>query len=101
MLETADTREMWDGGGRHRVRTRCFAREELDALLVDRGFEIIERGGISAFSLLLSFLSKLDKLGSYSEPQMAAVHRLLIGLSRSGCFNRCHVVIAAKPAAAV
>ena len=101
MLETADTREMWDGEGHQRVRTRCFSRQELDALIADRGFEIIEWGGISAFSLLLSFLSKLDRLGSYSEAQMAAVHRLLISLSRSGCVNRCHVVIAAKTVAAV
>jgi len=96
MLETADRREMWDGENQHRVRTRCFSREELHAILTARGFEIIEWGGISAFSLLLSFLSKLDRLGPQSEAQLAAVHQLLISLGRSGCYKRCHVVIAAK-----
>lgn len=96
MLETADRREMWDGEDQHRVRTRCFSREELHAILAARGFEIIEWGGISAFSLLLSFLSKLDRLGPHTEAQLAAVHQLLISLGRSGCSRRCHVVIAAK-----
>jgi hypothetical protein len=60
------------------------------------GFEIVETGGISAFSLLLSFLSKSDGLGPESEAQLAAVHQLLISLARTGCCSRCHVVIAAK-----
>jgi len=98
MLDTVETGEMWDGEGHLQVRTRCFSREELEALVANRGFEIIQWGGISTFSLLLSFLSKLDKLGSNGEAQMAAVHRLLISLSRSGFWNRCHVVIAAKAA---
>ncbi len=96
MLETADRREMWDGENQHRVRTRCFSREELHAILTARGFEIIEWGGISAFSLLLSFLSKLDRLGPHAEAQLAAVHQLLISLGRTGCCRRCHVVIVAK-----
>jgi hypothetical protein len=96
MLETADRREMWDGENQNRVRTRCFSREELHAILTAQGFEIIEWGGISAFSLLLSFLSKLDRLGSHAEAQLAAVHKLLISLGRTGCCPRCHVVIAAK-----
>jgi ubiquinone/menaquinone biosynthesis C-methylase UbiE len=98
MLDTVETGEMWDGEGHLQVRTRCFSREELEAHVANRGFEIIQWGGISTFSLLLSFLSKLDKLGSNGEAQMAAVHRLLISLSRSGFWNRCHVVIAAKAA---
>ena len=96
MLETADRREMWDGENQHRVRTRCFSREELHAILAAQGFEIIDWGGISAFSLLLSFLSKLDRLGPYTEAQLTAVHQLLISLGRTGCSRRCHVVIAAK-----
>jgi ubiquinone/menaquinone biosynthesis C-methylase UbiE len=96
MLETADRREMWDGENQHRVRTRCFSREELHAILAAQGFEIIDWGGISAFSLVLSFLSKLDRLGPYTEAQLAAVRQLLISLGRSGCSRRCHVVIAAK-----
>jgi len=96
MLETARSREMWDGEDGHRVRTRCFAREELDALVAALGFEIVETGGISAFSLLLSFLSKLDRLGPESEAQLAPIHQLLISLAHTGCFSRSHVVIAAK-----
>jgi ubiquinone/menaquinone biosynthesis C-methylase UbiE len=100
MLDTVETQEMWDGEGHLRVRTRCFTREELEALIATQGFKIIKWGGISAFSLLLSFLSKLDKLGSHSEAQMAGVHRLLVRLSQSGCWNRCHVIVVAKTAAA-
>ena len=96
MLETACSREMWDGEDGHRVRTRCFAREELHALVAAQGFEIVESGGISAFSLVLSFLSKLDRLGPESEAQLAPIHQLLIRLAHTGCFSRSHVVIAAK-----
>ena len=96
MLETARSREMWDGEDETRVRTRCFSRTELHALVATQGFKIIETGGISDFSFLLSFLSKLDKLGSESDAQLAAVHQLLISLARTGCCSRCHVVIAAK-----
>ena len=96
MLETARNREMWDGEDGHRVRTRCFSREEFHALVSAQGFEIIETGGISAFSLLLSFLSKLDRLGPESEAQLPPIHQLLISLAHTGCCSRCHVVIAAK-----
>ncbi len=96
MLETARSREMWDGEDGHRIRTRCFSREELHSLVAAEGFEIIETGGISAFSLLLSFLSKLDRLGPESEAQLAPMQQLLISLAHAGCFSRSHVVIAAK-----
>jgi ubiquinone/menaquinone biosynthesis C-methylase UbiE len=96
MLETARSREMWDGEHGPRVRTRCFSRGELHALVAAQGFEILETGGISAFSLLLSFLSKSNKLGPESNAQLAAVHQLLITLARTGDYSRCHVVIAAK-----
>ena len=96
MLKTARSREMWDAEDGHRVRTRCFSREELHGLVAAEGLEIAETGGISAFSLLLSFLSKLDRLGPESETQLAAMHQLLISLGHIGCFSRSHVVIAAK-----
>jgi SAM-dependent methyltransferase len=96
MLETASSREMWDGEDGHRVRTRCFSRRELHALVAAQGFEIVDTGGISAFSLLLSFLSNSDKLGPESDAQIAAVHQLLIRLAHTGCCSRCHVVIAEK-----
>lgn len=98
MLETACRNEMWDGENQHRVCTRFFSRDELCALLTTRGFEIVRWGGVSAFSLLLSFLSKLDRLGPRSETRLSALHRLLIDLSRSGECNRCHVAVAAKAA---
>jgi ubiquinone/menaquinone biosynthesis C-methylase UbiE len=96
MLETAHGREMWDGEDGHRVRTRCFSHEELRDLVAAQGFEIVQSLGVSAFSLLLSFLSKLNKLGSATEAQLADLHRLLISLGRTGCFKRCHVIIALK-----
>ena len=96
MLETARSREMWDGEDGTRVRTRCFTRSELHALVAAQGFRILETGGISAFSLLLSFLSKSDGLGPESDAQLAAVHQLLISLAHTGRYSRCHVVIAIK-----
>ena len=96
MLETARTRQMCDGEDENRVRTRCFSRAELLALVAARGFEVVGTGGISAFSLLLSYLSKSDRLGPVSDAQLAAVHQLLIGLAHTGHYNRCHTVIAAK-----
>jgi SAM-dependent methyltransferase len=96
MLETARSREMWDGEDKTRVRTRCFSSGELHALVAARGFQILDTGGISAFSLLLSFLSKADGLGPESDAQLDAVHQLLISLAHTGCCSRCHVVIAAK-----
>ncbi len=96
MLETAGRREMLDGEDEIRVRTRCFSRQELHALVAAHGFRIVNSGGISAFSLLLSFLSKVDRLGPESEAQLAAVHRLLVSLGRTGSFRRCHVIIAEK-----
>jgi SAM-dependent methyltransferase len=101
MLETARKREMWDGQYENGVRTRCFSRGELHALITAQGFEIIKTGGISAFSLLMSFLSKLDRLGPDSETQLDAVHRMLVSLGRTGCYPRCHVVIAEKCPASV
>ena len=96
MLETANSREMWDGEDENRVRTRCFSKPELHALVAAQGFEIVEAGGVSAFSLLLSFLSKSNRLGPESDAQLAAVHQLLISLAHTGSYNRCHVLIAAK-----
>jgi SAM-dependent methyltransferase len=96
MLETARSRVMWDGEDEARVRTRCFLRGELHALVAAQGFEILETNGISAFSLLLSFLSKSGRLGLESEAHLSDVHQLLISLARMGCCSRCHVVIAAK-----
>jgi|SRR5271166_1814287 len=96
MLETAHSQEMWDGENETRIRTRCFSRRELHTLVAAQGFQILDAGGISTFSLLLSFLSKSDRLGSESDAQLAAVHQLLISLARTGCCSRCHVVIATK-----
>jgi ubiquinone/menaquinone biosynthesis C-methylase UbiE len=96
MLDTAHRGEMWDGEDKHRVRTRFFTADAIRALVAAQGFEIIECGGISAFSLLLSFLSKIDRLGQGAEAQLAAVHRLLLGLGRTGRFRRCHVIVAEK-----
>jgi ubiquinone/menaquinone biosynthesis C-methylase UbiE len=96
MLETARSGEMWDGEDETRVRTRCFSRRELIALISAQGFQIVEIAGISTFSLLLSFLSKSDRLGPESDAQLAAVHQLLISLAHTGCCSRCHVVIAAR-----
>jgi ubiquinone/menaquinone biosynthesis C-methylase UbiE len=101
MLETAQRREMWDGENGHRVRTRFFSDEEIRSLIEAQGLEIIESRGISAFSLVLSFLSKLDKLGRESEAQLADVRRLLVSLGRTGWFRRCHVIVAEKRRATV
>jgi hypothetical protein len=38
----------------------------------------------------------LDRLGSESDAQLAPTLQLLISLAHTGCWPRCHVVIAAK-----
>ena len=101
MLETSHRREMWDGEHGHRVRTRFFSYEEICSLVEAQDFEIIESGGISAFSLLLSFLSKMGRLGQGPDTQLAAVHQLLVSLGRTGWFRRCHVIVAEKRCATV
>jgi hypothetical protein len=101
MLETSCSREMWDGQYADGVRTRCFSRSELHALIAAQGFEITESGGISAFSLLISFLSKLNRLGPGSETHLPALHQLLVDLGRTGSHTRCHVVIAEKRGPAI
>jgi ubiquinone/menaquinone biosynthesis C-methylase UbiE len=101
MLETACRREMSDGEDGHRVRTRFFLYEELRDLVAAQGFEITDSGGISAFALLLSFLSKLDRLKHATEEQLAAMHQLLVRLGRTGWFRRCHVIIAEKRVATI
>lgn len=99
MLETACTREMWDGEDGQRVRTRCFSHEELHDLVAAQGFDIVQWLGTSAFSPLLSFLSKTNSLGPETEAQFAVLQRLLISLGQTGSFKRCHVIIAEKQSA--
>lgn len=60
LLEMADSRQMWDGEGAGRVRSRCFTRAEMIGAVQQEGLQVVEAHGISMFSLLVSFLSKLD-----------------------------------------
>jgi SAM-dependent methyltransferase len=96
MLEMGGSRHLWDGIGEKRVRSRCFTSAELIAVIKGEGLRVLESHGISSFSLILSFLSKLDRLGEVSEVQREGVSRLLSSLGHHGSMLRSHVLIARR-----
>jgi SAM-dependent methyltransferase len=96
MLEMGGSRDLWDGIGEKRVRSRCFTSAELSAAIKGEGLRVLEAHGISSFSLILSFLSKLDRLGETSEAQRDEVGRLLSSLGQHGSMLRSHVLIAGR-----
>lgn len=80
-LEQARTRDVWDGVAGLRVRSRCFTGEELAEIFTRNGLSIISHVGISAFSLLLSYLRGREHLTSQDEARM----------------DRCDVVMLSSP----
>jgi SAM-dependent methyltransferase len=94
MLRHASGRDIVDGLGEKRVRSRCFTRDELIAMVERQGLNVIHVSGISAFSLMLSFLGSIGRLGENADARVAEVRMLLDRLGRSGSFMRSHVVVA-------
>jgi SAM-dependent methyltransferase len=94
MLRHASDRDIVDGLGEKRVRSRCFTRDELIARVEAQGLKVVHVSGISAFSLMLSFLGSIGRLGENAEARVVEVRTLLDRLGRSGSFLRSHVVVA-------
>jgi SAM-dependent methyltransferase len=95
LLEMADSRQMWDGEGEGRVRSRCFTRAEMIGAVQHEGLQVVEAHGISMFSLLVSFLSKLDPARMPDGASLDKLYDLLRMLGRAGSARRCNVLILA------
>jgi SAM-dependent methyltransferase len=100
MLGLGRGRDVWDGVGAGQVRNRCFTKEEAAAAVVEQGLVIKRAAGISAFSVVLSFLRSHDCLGDDATSQLPEIGKLLAHLGETGSFNRTHVIFARRPSAA-
>jgi SAM-dependent methyltransferase len=96
MLEHVSGRDIVDGLGEKRVRSRCFTRDELIETVERQDLKVVHVSGISAFSLMLSFLDSIGRLGENADARVAEVRTLLDRLGRSGSFMRSHVVVAER-----
>jgi SAM-dependent methyltransferase len=94
MLQLNTGRAMVDGMGDQRVRTRCFTRDELIAAIKQSQLKIMHVVGVSGFSIVLSYLRGIDRLGGNAEARVQEIHMLLDRLARTGTFMRSHVVVA-------
>jgi SAM-dependent methyltransferase len=90
------SRDVWDGMGNERVRTRCFTQAEMISLVKRQGLHVRETLGISAFALVLGFLAGLDRLGTEAQTRRAEVSELLSGLGTHGMMRRCNVLIVGR-----
>jgi hypothetical protein len=95
LLEMADSRQMWDGEGAERVPSRCFTRGEMIAAVQHEGLQVVEAHGISMFSLLVSYLSKLDSARIPDGASVNKLNDLLQVLGRVGFARRCNVLLVA------
>lgn len=96
MLDLGYGRDMQDGtAAGSQVRSRCYTRAELEAFLIEQGFQILSIRGISAFSTVLSFLRGLDRLGDGADALLPEIEGLLKYLGAHGSFLRTHVAIVA------
>jgi ubiquinone/menaquinone biosynthesis C-methylase UbiE len=98
MLETYRTRDMWDGYGEKRVRSRAFREDELIDALERVGLFAIETKGLSLLSLVCGFLHGKEMLGGGGPTPLAELHDVLRHLGDSGSMRRTHVVVAGKSA---
>ena len=94
MLDLKDSRDLVDGLGDSRVRSRCFTRTELISAIESQGLKVVQTAGISAFSLVLGYLRSIGQLGDNAEGRVAEVHDLLDRLGRTGSLMRSHIVVA-------
>lgn len=95
-LAAAGTRDVWDGIGGMRVRSRSFTARELDAIVEGNGLRVLERRGISAFSLVLGHLRSIGRIDETDETRLDDVRRLLCDLAEHGSMRRCNVVVAER-----
>jgi SAM-dependent methyltransferase len=94
LIDMGGTRDLWDGTGDARVRTRCFTREEMIAAVEKNNLGVRSVYGISAFSLIFSYMAKNNEIGDVNDARLAELRQLLRNLGRGGSFMRSHVVIA-------
>lgn len=95
IISLGQGRDVWDGVGDGLIRNRCYTREEIVTLVERAGLHVRRVSGISAFSVVLSFLNGLGRLGAEAEANVAEVHELLRHLGESGSFVRTHVLLVA------
>jgi ubiquinone/menaquinone biosynthesis C-methylase UbiE len=95
LLEMAGSREMWDGEGASRLRSRCFTQAEMIGAVQREGLQVIEAHGISLFSLIISFLSKQNPNAVPADAPLEKLNDLLRMLGLGGSARRCNVLILA------
>jgi SAM-dependent methyltransferase len=95
-LAQASTRDVWDGVAGLRVRSRCFTKAEIEAMLERNHLRVLSNQGLSALSLILGYLRSVGKITGDDEKRIGDVHRLLWDLGNAGSMRRCHVVVAEK-----
>jgi SAM-dependent methyltransferase len=96
MIEMGEGREVWEETAGGRVRSRCFTLAELKSIAMAQGLRVIETHGVSIFSLIVGFLSQMDRLGEESGIERDQLDRILSGLGRGGAMRRTHVLIAGR-----
>src|SRR5262249_36465774 len=96
MLRVGIGRDMWDGVGEGEIRSRCYTRGEIAALLASIGLRVTKTMGISVFSVVLSFLNGIGRLGAESDIDLDDLHTLLKHLGEHGDYMRTHVLIAER-----
>jgi hypothetical protein len=94
MLELGDGRSLVDGRGDKHVRSRCFTRPELIAVIEQQGLRVVATAGVSGLSLVLGYLRGAGQLGENAATRTTDVRALLDRLGRSGSFVRAHIVVA-------
>jgi SAM-dependent methyltransferase len=96
LLEQAESRAIWDGDGRHIVRSRSFTAGEFAAMIRDHGLRILSHRGVSALSLILGHENAGGRLAPADAAHLAEIRALLAELGRTGLMRRSHVVIAER-----
>jgi hypothetical protein len=72
-----------------------LTRAEMIAVVQHKGLQVAEAHGISMFSQLVSFLSKLDSARIADGASLDKLNDLLRVLGRVGSARRCNVLILA------
>ena len=89
--QAQDSSKAWDGSATRMVRSRAFTARELAEVVRSVNLEIIEELGISAISMLVSFVAQCH---DGRTERLDALHEVLSNLGRFGAMRRSHVVVA-------
>ncbi|WP_243313783.1 class I SAM-dependent methyltransferase [Fundidesulfovibrio agrisoli] len=96
LLNAAPTRDIWDGRPDFLVRNRSFTRSEFQDAITEQNLTVLFSGGISAMSLIISFLRSKGLQEDAAPAELDALRELLAKLGEAGSFRRSHVIIAQK-----